>query len=380
LKSPEELAGVLVQLWHRGDKRERQLLEGDAWPLELAIGRPSPRTFAHDTAKVREHIARWRAVSIGTVEWEVTTFRSGAKPVSVPARWLLSSPEEASQGSADEQVWIEFTRLRRILKHVPPEFHPTLVRQRRLWRDRNDDDVVRAAALATALEPQFAEGRPLRSVALAGIDTKFMERNRGLVTALLDVRFDGQASALGLQGFLGAADEGDHWLLVAPLSPGLLPFAQQRVRARELAKVPLPGVRILLVENDRSFHQLPPMANTVAVLGAGADLAWVAAPWLKERSIGYWGDMDTWGLQLLARARRLQPHVTALLMDQSVFDRHEEALAVPEKVPAGPLPPDGLTAAERTFYLRLLGLPKGRIEQEFLPTPEVIRAISEWTD
>lgn len=378
MKSPDELAEVLARQWHGADKREQRLLDPQAWPLRVAIGRPSPALFAQQTAYVREHIERWRAVTVGEVQWQASAFRSAAEPVLLPQHWQLRSPEEWAQASGDTQVLFELGRLRYLLDRVDARFHSLLIRQRGLWRDRNDEEVVQAAALALELEPGIAAGRPLRSLALAGIDSKFMERHRTLVTALLDIRFDGQASQLGLSSFLDAADEGGHWLLVVPLSPGLLPFAQQRVRAREMLETPLPAKRILLIENDRCLHLLPTLPDTIAVLGSGLDLAWLCANWLRERTLGYWGDMDTWGLRMLARARELQPHLTPLLMDQSLFERLADTLAVPEPIPTGPASPHGLTGSEQTFYHHLVKQAKGRIEQEFLPQSIVADAMSRW--
>ncbi len=378
MKSPEDLAGQLTRQWHSADRREHLLLDSRAWPRQVTIGCPSPTVFTQHTALVREHIARWRAVTVGEVQWQPITFRSAAGPVSLPQHWQLRSPEDWAQASGDAQVQLELQRLQYLLHRADARFHSLLVRQRSLWRDRNDDEVAQAAALALELEPGIAAGRPLRSLALAGIDSKFMERHRTLITALLDIRFDGQASQLGLSSFLDAADEGDHWLLVAPLSPGLLPFAQQRVRARELRDAPLPAKRILLIENDRCLHLLPTLPDTIAVLGSGLDLAWLCTDWLRERRIGYWGDMDTWGLCMLARARALQPHLEVFLMMRSLFDSLADTLAVPEPITAGPAPPLGLTDPERDFYQHLTGLAKGRIEQEFLAKDTVTDALSRW--
>jgi hypothetical protein len=158
----------------------------------------------------------------------------------------------------------------------------------------------------------------------------------------------------------------------------LLPFAQQRVRARELRDAPLPAERILLIENDRCLHLLPALPDTIAVLGSGLDLAWLCADWLRERRLAYWGDMDTWGLRMLARARTLQPHLVPLLMDQPLFERLAGTLAVPEPITAGPVPPDGLEESQRKFYAHLVAQAKGRIEQEFLPADIVSDALSRW--
>jgi hypothetical protein len=123
-------------------------------------------------------------------------------------------------------------------------------------------------------------------------------------------------ASLGLEHFLDAADEGGHWLLVAPLAPGLLPFEQLRLRSSELRRTALPGRRLLVVENERSLYQLPELPDTVAALGAGLNLGWMQADWLGERAIAYWGDLDTWGLAMLADARRGQSVTQALMMDE----------------------------------------------------------------
>lgn len=378
LKSPDQLATLLIRQWHSADQRENYLLNPQTWPMEIPIGRPSPALFTHQVSRVREHIARWRTVTVGEVQWQDTAFRSAAEPVSLPLHWQLSSPEEWAQASGDAQVQQELQRLRYLLDHVDPRFHALLVRQRGRWRERSDEEVVQATALAVELEPGIAAGRPLRGLALAGIDSKFIERNRGLVTALLDIRFEGQASQLGLTSFLDVADEGNHWLLVVPMARGLLPFAQQRVRARELMDTPLSAGHILLIENDRCLHLLPPLPDTIAVLGSGLDLAWLRADWLRQRHLGYWGDMDTWGLHMLACARSRQPHLQPLLMERALFDRHAPTLAVPEPITAGPKPPDGLTDHEKDLYRHLLGSSNGRLEQEFLPLDTVASALSGW--
>jgi hypothetical protein len=377
MKSPETLAAELAQQWQSADTREHRLLSPEAWPHRVSIGRPAPAKVANATAEVRDHLARWRGVNIGTVTWQDVTYRSAAGPINVPLQWALSSPAEWAQASASPDVMREFERLDMFMQRVDPIFHPRLVRQRSLWQSRSNEDVIRATDLAMALEPGIASGRPLRALGLAGVDTKFFENHGSLIAALLDTRFDSQVSAQGLASFLGAEDEGDHWLLVVPLSAGILPFSQQRVRAREISDTPLPASRILLVENESCIHQLPSLPDAVAILGFGLDLAWMATSWLGERRVGYWGDLDTWGLTMLARARQHQGHLEPLLMTRIAFDQHAH-LATCEPVSAGPVPLYGLLDAERDLYAYLTARERGRLEQEFLPTAYVRETLSKW--
>ena len=391
MKSPQVLAAKLAQQWHSADWRERQLLGGGtAWPLTLPIGQPDTAVFLNDAAALRSHLQQWRAVEdvgLGSVQWQERRYRGSSDAIAVPTHWQLAKPSQCIAAIrhfkvlGHAQVHSDYARLSTLIAGVErPGFQRLLVRRLVQWRDVPVDAVMAAAHMALQLEPGCAQGKPLRALAVQGNDTKFFERHASLLTALLDERFDGEASRQGLVGFLGAQPEDDHWLLIAPLAPGLLPFAQMRVRASELLTTPLPGSRILLVENERCLHQLPaPVQDTIAVLGAGLNLGWLAAPWLQERSVAYWGDLDTWGLRMLATARHHLPHLHALLMDRATFSAHQH-LAVAEPVHA-PEPISGAqTPEEAALQAHLRAQARGRLEQEFLPTDTVHRAVRTWVN
>ena len=390
MKSPHALAAKLAQQWHSADWRERQLLGGaTAWPLALSIGQPDTAVFLGDAAALRHHLHQWRTVEqhgLGRVQWQERRYRGSSDAIGVPTHWLLDKPSQCIaavshfKAPGHAQVKSDYARLSAIIANVQrPGFQHLLVRRLAQWRDTPTDAIIAAAHIALQLGPGSAQGKPLRALAWQGNDSKFFERHAGLLTALLDERFDGEASRQGLAGFLGALPEGDHWLLLAPLAPGLLPFARQRVRASELLTTPLPAHRILLVENERCLHQLPqPLPGTIAILGAGLNLGWLSAPWLQEHDIAYWGDLDTWGLHMLTMARSHRPQLQALLMDRTTFDAHQDR-AVPEPAHApSPLPSSPLLPAECALDDHLRALAKGRLEQEFLPTDVVHHAVQTW--
>ena len=391
MKSPQALAARLAQHWNSADWRERQLLgAAAAWPLTLAIGQPDTAVFLNDAAALRCHLQQWRAVEqhgLGSVQWQERRYRGSSDAIAVPTHWQLAKPSQCIAAISHfkvpghAQVKSDYARLSSLIAGVERSgFQRLLVRRLVQWRETPTEAVIAAAHTALQLEPGCAQGKPLRALAVQGNDTKFFERHASLLTALLDERFDGEASRQGLVGFLGALPEDDHWLLIAPLSPDLLPFAQMRVRASELLTTPLPDSRILLVENERCLHQLPqPVAHTIAVLGAGLNLGWLAAPWLQERSVAYWGDLDTWGLRMLATARHHLPHLHALLMDRATFSAHQH-LAVAEPVHA-PEPISGAqTPEEAALQAHLRAQARGRLEQEFLPTDTVHRAVRTWVN
>ena len=398
MKSPHQLAEKLASQWQRSDWREAHLLPGNgAWPLELAIGAPSAQHFLTAGSAVREHLQAWKAITDsgpGTVQWAPRNYRGGAAPVDVPLEWILTRPSDAiaaiSRWAGREHAGVvaDHEALATVLGEVNAVFHRLLLRRLSLWRHLPTAQAITATRVALQLAPGCAEGKPLRALAVAGNDSKFFERHDSLLKALLDERFNGEASRQGLTAFLGASPEGEHWVLVAPLADGLLPFRRQRVTTSELRTAdpfatPVHATvrsahRVLLVENERSLHQLPKqLPNTIVILGSGLNLSWLDAPWLQTCEVAYWGDLDTWGLAMLAIARRHLPQLHPLLMDRATFDAHAHR-AVNEPVPCDDSALDGLTPDEAALARHLRGLAQGRLEQEFLPDRVVGDAVQDW--
>ena len=380
MKSPTELAKKLARQWENHALREKRLLgaeDPEVWPLRLPIGKPPPAAVKSDTATVQRHFQDWQTVTIGEVDWQEARYQATATPVRYPAFWLLPDVGTWVQACQNRVVTTEFRALASLLAKADSLFHPLLIRRRGLWRDRDPADVKTALRLAFSLTPGCAEGLPLRAFPGVGNDTKFFERNETLLAALLDLRFDGEASELGLAAFLGAADDRDRWLLVADLDGGLLPFPRLRLTPALLAAHGVPGTHLLIVENEQCLHQLPDLPSTLAVLGTGFNLSWLSAPWLQEKSVSYWGDLDTWGLTILAQAKSALPTLTPLLMTREVFEAHLPS-TVPEPQPAQSVPPEHLSPEEKSLYHLLLTHPTGRLEQEFLPIQSVHLACKKW--
>lgn len=378
MKSPTDIESKLTSQWHRSTLRVERLLSADSWPLEFPIGRPTAKEFESKAHAVHEHIRKWKAVGVGEVTWEPTKYRAGADAISIPTSWRIRTPSEWVTASADEKVEGEYRSLEYLVSNVNERYRELLIRNRTLWRGKDLDEILTTVRLASTLSPGDAKGRPLRLLAGLGVDTKFFERNTSLLTQLLDERYQGAASEQGLHAFLDAYDENDHWVLVAPLSENLLSFRRQRVTTRELTETNLPGSRVLVVENEKCLYLLPELPDTIAILGAGLDLKWLTSNVFDGKKIAYWGDMDTWGLLMLARSRQFRLDICPLLMSRSLFDLYSPNNAVPEPTVAQKDLPIGLNEEESCLYKHLLGLGKGRLEQEYIPEHEVKNALASW--
>ena len=69
----------------------------------------------------------------------------------------------------------------------------------------------------------------------------------------------------------------------------------------------------------------PPLADAIVFFGAGFDVLRLGrVPWLRERDVVYWGDIDTHGFVILDRLRGQLPNVRSTLMDLDTLTAHAE--------------------------------------------------------
>ena len=377
MKSPAQLAEKLARQWENADTREQRLTKQSDWPLRIPIGKPAAKLVETAPATVRAHIEQWKAVSTGHIEWTPVNYRAVGQTINLPTAWCLERPADWVRASASKSVLTEYKRLNHLCSETPAIDHPLWIRKRYLWLSKPDHELIQASKLANALGPGCADGLPLRALPYANVDSKFYERHRQLIIQLLDSRHDGAASALGLENFLAAAHGNDHWLLIADLDRQLLPFQRMRARASELATLlDMPGTHLLVVENEQVLHLLPPAKGLIVILGSGRNLNWLGADWVQQKQVAYWGDIDTWGLSMLADARHKVPNLHALLMDAATFQA-ARTHAVPEPSPAE-CPSANLSSEETALFRKLQLSSTGRLEQEFLPTNHVHAAILDW--
>ncbi|MEJ2042782.1 MAG: DUF2220 family protein [Reinekea sp.] len=367
MKPPEYFKEKLYRQWQQASHRVNRLLDTQVWPIAFSISKPSTRQIEQESDAVKQHIQAWQQVNVGKVVWQKISFRGLAEPISLPTGWELASPGQWVAAVDIAELSGEYQLLNQVLLEAPAIFHENLIRKRQLWRGKSVEEVIQCVRLAARLEPGAAQGKPLRAMAGFNVDTKFFERNEKLLVSLLDERFGGEVSKQGLGVFLDARPEDDHWLLVVPLQDGLLPFSRLRLSTKQLEQNELPVKTILVVENERCEHLLPCIDDTIAILGAGLDLSWLSSKTFYSKRVIYWGDIDTWGFQMLAAARLSKPELESVLMDQATFEQCKDNSSVIEPVKAENVSQSTLTQEEKTFYKALQNLEKGRLEQEYIP-------------
>lgn len=267
-----------------------------------------------------------------------------------------------------------------------------LVRYKALVLPYSIDTVVHILILSTILHEYCAQGLPLRALhwqkwqtigkggmsavaqrAMSNmqLDTKFFERHQTLLCKLLDLRFEGRVSAVGLPTFLGAEQQSG-WLRLYESHQPLkwLNFAHIRVLATDLSADMIPFAKILIVENEQCLHLLPILFDTLVIAGAGQNLLWLQSSSWRNKQLFYWGDLDSWGLAMLANAQQYQAHIIPVMMDRATLLKHQERSVIESS--SYRQIPMGLTTEQEQLFTELQSQ-SIRLEQEFLDKEWVVQ-------
>lgn len=219
-------------------------------------------------------------------------------------------------------------------------------------------------------------GRPgsyLRQIDVPGVDTKFIERHRGILTDLLDL----QLPAARIDHARPRADFAGRYRFrkkpgyvrfrhLGGRPAGFGDFTEITVRAEELTAAPPAISAVYVVENEITYLAFPPAGDAIVIFGGGYAVSVLESlAWLADRELFYWGDIDTHGFSILSRLRRRFPHARSMLMDRGTLLAHaSQWVTEPSQAGADPayLQPDE-SALCRDLVAGTFG-PSVRLEQE----------------
>lgn len=205
--------------------------------------------------------------------------------------------------------------------------------------------------------------RYLREISAPGVDTKFAERHRSALAAILGV----SGAAGGFLADLGLRTKPE--LVRIRPAPGLgLPpqVTEVALRSAELAQLPIAPRVAVVIENEITYLSVDVPDDGIVIWGKGFEVDRVGRlPWLANTEVVYWGDIDTHGFAILDRLRAWLPQTRSILMDLPTLLAHRERWATDDRPATSAL--RRLTTTEHELYTDLVGDvlgPKVRLEQE----------------
>ncbi|MEP7282692.1 MAG: DUF3322 domain-containing protein [Rubrivivax sp.] len=373
--TPADLRAQVQRLWDRGDLLRATVSSAIAWPLRLALKAPSASDLSDRFDAVRVWVRAIADTPHVRIEWREWKHRVQGTQ-RLPAAIWLGALQDALAFIGKARQAQRFEALCQQTATAQPALLAWLSR-RPLQALDLADRWERLLAVVAWLQAHPRPGVYLRQVDVPGVDSKFIEVHRGVLSELLDVALPPELvepAASGMGQFarrFGFLDKPIRirFRLLDPALPslrGCRGLPDITLDAASFADLALPVERVFITENETNFLAFPPARRAIVVFGAG--YGWEAlarAAWLHRCRLHYWGDIDTHGFAILDQLRGYFPHVASFLMDQETLLAHRSHWGEEP----GPARHDlsRLTTEEAAVYddLRFERLqPRLRLEQE----------------
>jgi hypothetical protein len=240
-------------------------------------------------------------------------------------------------------------------------------------------DWPKLLATVAWIDQRQTPGMYLRQVDVPGVDTKFIERHKGVLTDLLDQQLDAARIDQETRDFEAR--------FRFRRKPAYVRFRCERrsesgftelaVRADELSAPPPGTTRAYIVENEITYLAFPLAPGAIVILGGGYAVPVLESlAWLPALDVVYWGDIDTHGFAILNRLRHHVPQARSILMDQPTLLAHRDQW-VREPTPTSAAL-ERLTPEEQSLYRALAAAefgPAVRLEQERISFAAIQRAL-----
>ncbi|NMR20468.1 Wadjet anti-phage system protein JetD domain-containing protein [Cellulomonas fimi] len=338
----------------------------DVPAVDLPLHPPTERHALTDTDGVVEWATAWRGVD--AVTWGRRRWTNVGEQ-RVPERLVLREPADVASFAGRGAHWRRLSaRADDLIAAFGVDAGPVVRRFARTIVDLDAVDYARLVAVASWLVAHPDSGAYRRELPVAGVDTKWFEQRRGVVTALV-------AAATG-RDQLGLR-EPPRLVRMRALDRGLAPSGLPDVSAPvdDLSALSVRARVVVVVENLQTFVALPALSGGIAVHGSGYAVDRIGRiGWVREAPIVYWGDFDRDGFAILDRLRAHCPDVRSVLMDEETLLAHRE-LWVADPNAATPFTPTRLTGGERRTLDALAAFGGVRLEQERLAWPHCLAAL-----
>lgn len=329
-----DLKAQLCRRWERGEILAARLSGEPLFPLGLRLKRPSSGDFSEHFDAVRVWVQRLRAGSSEQrgygyqIQWQSIQHRVHGRN-ALPRAVSIPSEQDALKLLGRERDAERFDQLCEQTLKSFPVLRQWIIRRPLTLLERADE-WPRILAVLAQFQAQPRPGCYLRQIDIPGVDTKFIETRRGLISELLDAVLPASAidtRASGARQFnqrYGLREEPalirfrllDPALYIRGLSDLSLPPEQ-------FAALAPPVERVFITENRINGLAFPDSRGALVIFGLGYGLERLAEiPWLQQSSLHYWGDIDSHGFAILDRCRALLPGTQPLLMDRATLIAH----------------------------------------------------------
>jgi hypothetical protein len=348
----KDVKAKLNRQWLKGKFYKAILAEENLFPFRLKISAPSSKQLNNYFNEVRvwlndfqqqleKHIKKCGLVNNEIVlKWQQINHKVFGKN-SLPTHLEFANLQALAiflNRKAEFEAFCEI--IENVQAQLPALYEWLLAKPVEAVKQK--DNWAKFILIIQWLKANPLPGIYIRQLDLSGIDTKFIENNRKILTELLDLALNPENidfEARGVANFAcryGFKDKPER-IRFRFLDSDLFinGFSDLQLPINDFIKLKPEIEKIFITENEINGLAFPPVKRALVLFGLGYGLDRIKnIEWFKDKQIFYWGDLDTHGFVMLDQLRQYYPHTRSMLMDKKTLLAHKHSWGTEAK-PAG---------------------------------------------
>ena len=153
-----------------------------------------------------------------------------------------------------------------------------------------------------------------------------------------------------------------------------LPCAEAAVPLDYINSVDLSDANVFIVENLTNVRTFPEVDNGIVIFGMGSRVVELRSIiWLKDKPVVYWGDLDIYGLRILANYRKQVGPAQSILMDRATLQKYG-GLSPKNKYQS--IEPPMLLEPHEVAAFEICSQENLQLEQERIPAVDVATTVA----
>ena len=322
----------LRRKWDSGRILQSLITQDDLFPLTIPLKRPKNNDIGSSFAEISAWIRSLRDDSKTKLgfgyelkEKEFVHRQSGRN--SMPTHAIIPTINDAFLLLRKNRDADKFTELAQLIQSQCPQLrHWVLKYPMKVLR--HNDDWAGILEVLRWFNEHPNSGLYMRQMNIRGVDTKFVEKRKGLIAELLNIilpetaiiQVDNQTTT-SFELRFGLCEKParvrfrllDRSLFLHGMSDITAPVEQLVRYAPAVSKV-------FITENEVNGLCFPQAKESMVIfgLGYGVDILKIVN-WLHKKELYYWGDIDTHGFAMLDQVRSFFPQTKSILMSEDIL-------------------------------------------------------------
>lgn len=331
---PEEIKKKALKVWESQRFLKAWLTDKSLFPLDIPFRKITARQAIENFSAVRKWM---KDLSNRSKEHLGYGYSIEYKQVNHQQLGTQFFPSRIYFATADELLKFigkqrEFNRFQELLKQTLTD-QPAL----QTWVVEKPFKLLEHQAiwLQLLMVCNFFQTNPkpdqyIRELDIPEVDSKFVEQHKNILRELLDQILPEEAIDSEVSGHAGHGFERRYGLrydeplirfrILDPILASDYELMDISTPVGQFGKLKLPCKRVFITENKTNGLTFPPVENAITIFGLGYGVSSLSmVDWLKDKSIFYWGDIDTHGFSILSQLRSCFPQAQSFMMDRETL-------------------------------------------------------------